>query len=61
VRVAQPLLTAINSVHESHHEFGWLIIEAAEAVRAVALKYPSEVWQPILTRCDELGLGKSSQ
>jgi HEAT repeat protein len=61
MRVIQPLLTAINSTHENHKEFGWLITEAIVAVRAVALKHPSEVWGPILTRCDELGLGKSSQ
>lgn len=60
-RVAEPLLTAINSIHEGRREFGLLIIEAAEAVRAAALTHPNEVWLPLLTRCDELDLGKLTE
>ena len=56
-RAAQPLLKAINTVHEEHREFGLLLIEAVEAVRAAAAKHPDEVWKPLLTRREELGLG----
>jgi HEAT repeat protein len=60
-RIAGPLLTAINKIHEVHREFGFLIVEAVEAVRVAALKHPNEAWLPILARCDELSLGKSAK
>ncbi len=60
VRVAEPLLKVINSIHESQLEYGSLIIEAVEAVRATASKHPNEAWHPFLNRCYELGLVKLS-
>ena len=54
--VAVHLLAAINAPHESQRGFD-LIIEAVEASRVAAAKNPDAAWKPLLTRCDELGLG----
>ena len=60
VRVSEPLLKVINSIHERQLVYGSLIIEAAETVLATASKHPNEAWQPFLNRCYELGLLKLS-
>jgi HEAT repeat protein len=60
-RVAAPLLKAINALHESQLGFGLLISDAVEASRAAAAKNPDDAWKPLLTRCDELGLGRPDE
>jgi hypothetical protein len=56
VRVAQPLLEAMNSSLQSGEDNGWAEMDAAEAARTGARKNPNDAWRALLARCDELGL-----